>query len=50
MIALPDVDTLMAGGLQARLDGLSAERAKAKEKVYWTGGGGVAVGILVAVS
>jgi Protein of unknown function (DUF3137) len=48
MIALPDVDTLMAGGLQARLDGLSAERAKAKEKVYWTGGGGVVVGFLVA--
>lgn len=49
MISLPDVDTLMAGGLQARLDTLSAERAKAKEKVYWTGGGGVAVGILFAL-
>ena len=49
MISLPDVDTLMAGGLQARLDGLAAERAKAKEKVYWTGGGGVAVGILVGL-
>ena len=49
MIALPDVDELMAGGLQARLDSLSAERAKAKEKVYWTGGGGVVVAILVAI-
>ena len=49
MIALPDVDTLMAGGLQTRLDALSAERAKAKEKVYWTAGGGVAVGALVAI-
>jgi Protein of unknown function (DUF3137) len=49
MIALPDVDTLMASGLQARLDALSVERAKAKEKVYWTGGGGVAVGILVGI-
>lgn len=49
MIALPDVDTLMAGGLQARLDALSAERAKAKEKVYWTGGGGVVAGLLVAL-
>lgn len=48
MISLPDVDTLMAGGLRARLDALSAERAKAKEKVYWTGGGGVVIGILVA--
>lgn len=47
MISLPDVDTLMAGGLRARLDGLLAERAKAKEKVYWTGGGGVVIGILV---
>ena len=44
MISLPDVDTLMAGGLRARLDALSAERAKAKEKVYWTGGGGVVIG------
>lgn len=47
MIALPDVDTLMAGGLAARLDALTAERAKAKEKVYWTGGGGVVVAIVV---
>ncbi len=47
MIALPDVDMLMAGGLGDRLDALSAERTKAKEKVYWTGGGGIAAGILV---
>ncbi len=49
MIALPDVDTLMAGGLAARLDALTAERAKAKEKVYWTGGGGIVVAIMVGV-
>jgi hypothetical protein len=47
MISLPDADTLMAGGLQDRLDALSADRAKAKEKMYWTGGGGVVAGILV---
>lgn len=47
MISLPDVDTLMAGGLQGRLDALAADRAKAKEKMYWTGGGGVVAGILV---
>ncbi len=47
MIALPDVDTLMAGGLAARLDALTAERAKAKEKVYWTAGGGILVAIIV---
>ena len=49
MISMPDVDSLMAGGLQARLDALAAERAKAKDKVYWTGGGGVAVGLLVGL-
>ena len=49
MIALPDVDTLMASGLRARLDSLTAERSKAKEKVYWTGGGGVAVAVLVGI-
>ena len=47
MIALPEVDALMSGGLQDRLDNLSAERAKAKEKMYWTGGGGVVAAILV---
>ena len=49
MISLPDVDTLMADGLQTRLDALSAERAKAKKKVYWTGGGGLAIGVLAAL-
>ncbi len=49
MIALPDVDTLMASGLRARLDSLTAERAKAKEKVYWTGGGGIVVAVMVAI-
>jgi len=49
MIALPDVDTLMAGGLQDRLDALSADRAIAREKVYWTGGAGVVAGVLAGV-
>lgn len=49
MIPLPEVDRLMADGLQARLDGLAADRAKAKEKVMWTGGGGIAVAALVAI-
>jgi hypothetical protein len=47
MIALPDVDTLMAGGLQDRLDSLVADRAKAKEKMIWTGAGGIVAAILV---
>ncbi|WP_373474505.1 DUF3137 domain-containing protein [Sphingorhabdus sp.] len=47
MIALPDVDTLMAGGLQDRLDALTADRAKAKEKMIWTGAGGIVSAILV---
>ncbi len=47
MIALPDVDTLMAGGLQDRLDALTADRAKAKEKMIWTGAGGIVAAILV---
>jgi Protein of unknown function (DUF3137) len=41
MIALPDVDTLMAGGLSQWLDSKSAERAEAKQKMFsviWIGG------------
>ena len=34
MIALPDVDTLMAGGLSAWLDGKADERAAAKRKMW----------------
>lgn len=49
MIALPEVDRLMADGLQARLDALATDRAKAREKVLWTGGGGIAVAALVAI-
>lgn len=49
MILLPDVDTLMAGGLQDRLDALLDERAKAREKVTWTAGGGIVVGLLVGL-
>lgn len=48
MISLPDVDTLMAGGLRDRLDALSAERAKTKERMIWTGAGGIVVAALVA--
>ena len=47
MILLPDVDALLAGGLQERLDALSDERAKAREKVIWTSAGGVAVGLII---
>lgn len=47
MIALPDVDNLMADGLQDRLDSLMAERAKAKEKMIWTGAGGIVSAVLV---
>lgn len=49
MIFLPDVDTLMAGGLQERLDALSNERAKAREKVTWTAGGGVVIGLIIGL-
>lgn len=34
MIALPDVDTLMAGGIAEWLDGKAAERAEAKRKMF----------------
>jgi Protein of unknown function (DUF3137) len=36
MINMPDVDTLMAGGLGHWLDQKAAERAKVREKVLWT--------------
>jgi Protein of unknown function (DUF3137) len=36
MIEMPNVDALMAGGLQQWLDGKTAERAKARERVLWT--------------
>lgn len=49
MIALPDVDTLMAGGLSERLDALSAERTEAKRKMYWTGGVGLAIAAAVGI-
>jgi Protein of unknown function (DUF3137) len=41
MINMPDVDTLMAGGLGHWLDQKAAERAKAREKVLWTSIAGV---------
>ncbi len=34
MISLPDVDTLMAGGLRDWLDGKAVERAEARRKMY----------------
>lgn len=45
MISLPDVDTLMAGGLREWLDGKAAERAEAKKKMYTViaVGGGISV-------
>jgi hypothetical protein len=49
MIALPDVETLMVGGLRDWLAGKTAERAKAREQVRWTQIGGVAVAALVAL-
>jgi hypothetical protein len=36
MIEMPDVDTLMAGGLQQWLDEKTSERKKAREQVFWT--------------
>ena len=47
MIALPDVDMLMAGGLAARLDALSTARAEAKRQMYRTGGVGLFIAVLV---
>jgi hypothetical protein len=41
MIALPDVETLMAGGLGDWLDQKTSERAKARERVFWTRVAGV---------
>jgi Protein of unknown function (DUF3137) len=49
MIALPDVDTLMAGGLANWLEGKTAERAKAREQVLWTSIGGVVAAVLIAL-
>jgi Protein of unknown function (DUF3137) len=52
MIALPDVDTLMAGGLREWLDGKAVERAEAKKKM-WTviiiGGGFSILAFLVGL-
>jgi hypothetical protein len=49
MLAVPDVNTLMDNGLADWLAGQSDARAKAKEKFYWTGGGGIIVAFLIAV-
>lgn len=45
MIALPDVDTLMAGGLREWLDSKAAERAEAKRKMFTV----IAVGGVISV-
>lgn len=50
MISLPDVDTLMAGGLAARLDSLSANRTEAKRQMYRTGGVGLAISLVVGIA
>lgn len=49
MIALPDVDTLMAGGLADWLEGKAAERAKAREKVFYTRLTGIILVVLVGL-
>jgi Protein of unknown function (DUF3137) len=48
MIEMPNVDTLMAGGLADWLDAKTAERAKAREKVRYTQITGVIVGAVIA--
>jgi hypothetical protein len=47
MINMPDVDSLMAGGLGDWLHAKTAERAKAREKVLWTSIAGVVLGVAV---
>lgn len=53
MIALPEVDALMAGGLSDWLDGKTAARAEAKAKyrlyMFYGAGGAVAVALLTAI-
>lgn len=52
MITLPDVDSLMAGGLRQWLDGKATERAEAKKKLYsviWIGGGITVVALLAGL-
>jgi hypothetical protein len=50
MIEMPDVETLMAGGLGDWLDQKTAERAKARERVLWTRIAGVVVAIVAALT
>jgi Protein of unknown function (DUF3137) len=49
MISLPDVDTLMAGGLRDWLDAKAAERLEAKKQMYTAGGAGIGVGFAIAL-
>jgi Protein of unknown function (DUF3137) len=49
MITVPNVKDLMNGGLADWLNGQAIARAEAKEKFYWTGGGGIVVAILIGI-
>jgi Protein of unknown function (DUF3137) len=49
MINMPDVDALMAGGLGSWLDAKTAERAKAREKVFYTQVTGGIVGVVIVL-
>ncbi len=50
MLSIPDVETLMAGGLQAWLDQQSQERADAKQRMYfWEITGGI-IAALIAIA
>jgi hypothetical protein len=49
MIAMPDVDALMAGGLGDLLEQKTSERAKAREKVLWTQVSGVIIALFLAL-
>jgi hypothetical protein len=49
MIALPDVETLMAGGLGDWLDQKIAERAKARDQVMWTQVAGVGIALFLGL-
>jgi Protein of unknown function (DUF3137) len=49
MISLPDVDTLMTGGLRDWLDAKVAERLEAKKQMYTAGGAGIGVGVAIAL-
>ncbi len=49
MISLPDVDTLMAGGLREWLDAKAAERLEAKKQMYTAGFAGAGAALAFAI-